>query len=744
MKKKVLSLKVKLTIIMGALVLLVFSLTGALTALRVRSNSEKQAFEYMQSLSREYGNRAKALVEVPLDAVRTLAQLIPAVAELPKETRRPFLLDALALVLESNADFFGIWLITEPDALGDDDSLYRDNSRMGSDALGLFNPYLYRGDGGIEFSVDDASVDYYEDYYAVPKVTRNEYITDPYFEDTDGAAGVWMISLAAPVIIDGEFIGVVGIDITVDAIQKSLSGVKLYETGFVRLISNNGVVVVHPDAERLGKIAPEWTDENEKNIILSVMSGKVETEESLSLATGTIMMKTFVPVYFGKSMEPWVAGTVVPIPETFAAANEVVDATIVIMAFGLVFILGGISLVGSIITKPLSVASEALKSIAQGDADLGKRLKVSTNDEVGQISSNFNSFVIMLDGLIRNIRDSLEKLASVGEGLSSSMEQTSSAVYEINSNIDSIKGRTLEQSESVDRVNATIEHITHAIINVDRRVEDLNRSISDSSSAIEEMIANIGSVTSMVDRSMDDFGTLGKLSEVGYSKLNQVAGAIKDIAEKSEGLLEANAVIAGISAQTNLLAMNAAIEAAHAGDAGSGFAVVADEIRKLAENAAKQSKTITQVLRSFKELIAAVVKASAEAGSSFESVRDSVNRVVNVQQNISAAMEEQNAGSKMILDSLESLKNVSADVEKGTEGMHGDSASILEEAKALIAITEEIKSGMAEMSIGTQEINAAVTGVVELSQRNSMSIMAVKAEMGRFKTGTDETEEQGK
>jgi len=98
----------------------------------------------------------------------------------------------------------------------------------------------------------------------------------------------------------------------------------------------------------------------------------------------------------------------------------------------------------------------------------------------------------------------------------------------------------------------------------------------------------------------------------------------------------------------------------------------------------------------------------------------------------------------MILDSLESLKNVSADVEKGTEGMHGDSASILEEAKALIAITEEIESGMAEMSIGTQEINAAVTGVVELSQRNSMSIMAVKAEMGRFKTGTDETEEQGK
>ena len=306
MRAASMSLRSKLVLIMALLVSVIFGLSGALTAIRVRSNAEKQALEYMQALSREYGNKAQALIEEPLNAVRTLAQLVVAIEDITPSGRRPFLLGALGGVLKQNPDFFGIWMVSEPEALGDRDAGFAGNAMLGGDSIGIFNPYFYRDKESIAFTVDDASADYYESYYSVPKVTGKEYVSEPYFEDSAGAAGVWMFSLAAPIIRDGQVIGVVGIDVAVDTLQKTLSGVKLYTNGFVRFTSNKGLIVVHPDIARIGKIAPEWTDPKEAALLEAVMSGKVVTEEAFSQSANAIMMKTFVPVYIGRSSTPWV------------------------------------------------------------------------------------------------------------------------------------------------------------------------------------------------------------------------------------------------------------------------------------------------------------------------------------------------------------------------------------------------------------------------------------------------------
>jgi len=731
------TLRLKLVIAIGVLVLAIFGITGYLIRTRIKVNTEEQAIVYMQALSREFGNKADAMIEVPLDATRTLAQMVPTALELPAAERRIFLLKTIETVLKQNSGFFGIWMVFEPEALQDGDFAYAGKTALGSDSQGVFNPYFYRDGSGIASQVDEASEDYLESYYLVPKVTGTDYVAEPYFEEEVGQKKEWMFSVCAPVKIDDRVLGIVGIDIRVATILTELNKLTLYQTGFGRLMSGKGVVVSHKDSGRIGKLAPEWTDPKDAPLIQEVFGGAVKTFESYSIVNDEIDMKTFVPVYFGNSMEPWIAGTVVPIHEIYASSNRIVASIVVMMLVGLVLILAGIYGAALFMTRTLSRVSSALKNISLGDADLTQRLPVKTSDEVGQIALNFNGFVVMLDGIIRSIRASIEKLDAVAQGLSASMEQTSSAVYEINSNIESSKTRIDAQSASVSQVSTAMDQINRTIDGFNDRIDELNRNIGDSSSAIEEMIANIASVSGTVDRSLQEIENLSSLSDTGYEKLGAVSATITDIKNQSEGLLEANSVIQSISAQTNLLAMNAAIEAAHAGDSGRGFAVVADEIRKLAENSAAQSKTITRVLASFKSLMNSVVGAAADAGQSFESVRASVTQVVLVQKNIGAAMEEQNAGSKTILDSLGNLRSVSRDVEMGAEDMRSAGQAIQAETQTLVSVTAEIQNGMVEMATGTKEINIAISDVVELSLSNKRNIQTVRDEVARFVTSRE-------
>jgi methyl-accepting chemotaxis protein len=220
---------------------------------------------------------------------------------------------------------------------------------------------------------------------------------------------------------------------------------------------------------------------------------------------------------------------------------------------------------------------------------------------------------------------------------------------------------------------------------------------------------------------------------VGKRGLEEVAADIKEIASESQGLMEINSVIQNIASQTNLLSMNAAIEAAHAGEAGKGFAVVADEIRKLAESSGQQSKTISDVLKRIKDSIEKISGSTSSVLNKFEAISTGVSTVAQQEDTIRSAMEEQTEGSKQILDGVAKVNDITTQVKQSADQMLEGSQQIVTESHNLEAATTEISNGMNEMALGAEQINKAVTQVNDDSGRNRDGISALSDAVSRFK-----------
>jgi methyl-accepting chemotaxis protein len=377
--------------------------------------------------------------------------------------------------------------------------------------------------------------------------------------------------------------------------------------------------------------------------------------------------------------------------------------------------------------------SKILAIVAEGAGNLSSRIEIKRNDEIDSMADLFNQCLDRICELVILIKDQTINLSNVGNELSENMNQTSAAVVEITDNIRNIKDQVINQSASVTETNATMEQVTENINRLNTQVEAQTESVSQSSSAIEEMLSNIQSVTNTLAKNAANVERLTIASDLGRTSLEEVSQDIQGIARESEGLLEINAVMQNIASQTNLLSMNAAIEAAHAGEAGKGFAVVADEIRKLAESSSVQSKTISTVLKKIKASIDKISKSTAVVMDKFQDI-DSEVRTVSVQEsNIRSAMEEQSTGSKQILEAISRLQETTRQVKDGSTIMLEGSRQVINEGKNLATATQEITGGVNDIASGAEYITSAVNRVHNLSKNTTSHISALAKEVERFK-----------
>ncbi|MCL1836501.1 MAG: methyl-accepting chemotaxis protein [Treponema sp.] len=418
------------------------------------------------------------------------------------------------------------------------------------------------------------------------------------------------------------------------------------------------------------------------------------------------------------------------------AENEEKTAeNICFAALAAVFVFAAFNLVFNLIfiVHPLHAVTETLKTVAvDGRTYLNKRIMIRHKNEIGGLAEFFNRTFESIGYLAGIIKNKTAALTHIGVNLSSSMNETAAAVHQISSNIASIKNLSIMQEDRANGADMAAEHIKTAIDDLNRLIEKQSESVNRSSSAIEEMTATIHSVSLTLQENSKNVNILAEASENGRTGLAEVVRDLQEIARESEGLLEINTVMQNIASQTNLLSMNAAIEAAHAGEAGKGFAVVSDEIRKLAELSGEQSKNTSATLKKIKVSIDDITKSSDNVLARFEAIDTGVKTVTEHEQNIRNAMKEQEAGGQQILESISQLREITASVTRGAEDMSATGSSLVKEINDLMQISKEAANSMNEMAAGVSQINIAVHQVNSMSVENKTNISDLEQEMEKF------------
>jgi methyl-accepting chemotaxis protein len=673
-------------------------------------------------------------LEIYLDAVRSVGQIMSKYEEIDRDDRRRLFNLMVRALIEENPQIVSAFSIWEPNALDGRDAEFVNTP--GTDHTGRFIPYWCRNPAGeiileplVNYEVPGPG-----DYYLIPRRTGEETLVEPY-EYEVGGKKMLITTVVMPIKNRGRFVGAMGFDIDIAAIQSHVAQIKPYEGSVAILYSNGGLVSSHFDPDRIGRAMTE-TEQDVAGPRLDALRSAIQKGEDFSFTNnvptlGGEMVFVNVPVSVGHTATPWALMLGIPNRVILAPIYRMLLAGLLIAVLMLLLISAGGFWVARSISRPLKKMTLILNDIGEGD--LTRQLEARSKDEIGDLARYFNAALEKIKNLVFTIKNQSAALFDIGNELASSMTETAAAINEITANIQSIKGRALNQSASVTETNATMEQITVNIDKLNGHVDRQSSSVAQSSSAIEEMLANIQSVTQTLGKNMDSVKELINSSEAGRASLQEVASDIQEIARESEGLLEINAVMENIASQTNLLSMNAAIEAAHAGEAGKGFAVVADEIRKLAENSGEQSKTISTVLKKIKDSIDKITKSTEIVLNKFEAIDGGIRTVSNQEENIRSAMEEQSAGSKQILEAISLLNDVTQMVKGGSQEMLEGSKQIIQESKNLEIATQEISNGMNDMATGAEQINTAVSRVQEISGQNKESVNILVREVSKFK-----------
>ena len=353
-----------------------------------------------------------------------------------------------------------------------------------------------------------------------------------------------------------------------------------------------------------------------------------------------------------------------------------------------------------------------IDDIAVGKADLSKKIPVKSKDEIGELAENCNKLTESLSSTFKKIKEAVASLVYSGTEIEDHSQSTIGDVQKTMERIQEISARSKIQNETMDMVADSSSNVSKSIQLFASRIAMQSEAISEISGHATEISANINSIDENISKISQRYELLVNDSKTGQKDQMTVVDKVGEIQAQAGRLKEANAVIRNIASQTNLLAMNASIEAAHAGAAGKGFAVVAGEIRNLAESSAKQSKSIGGLIKSITEAITGIVDASKLSLASFQSLDKRIGEIQSMLAEVLASVNEQQLGTKSLLDSM-------FVVESSSESIKGASAEMQEQSAVVFSKMDELRTSASEITILTASIKNSIGEILKQAEKSS-------------------------
>jgi len=388
-------------------------------------------------------------------------------------------------------------------------------------------------------------------------------------------------------------------------------------------------------------------------------------------------------------------------------------------------------MIGSYQSKPIIQSRDFANKIADGD--LTGILEIQRKNEIGELSHSLNRMNHQLRDLVVMVQQKGNDLSDVGDELAAQMEESAASINQISSSIKRVNQSVYEQSESVTGTSAAIEEIDAHIQALATMIDRQENHLESSTHSIGEILSSIDETSHTMKALTTGATELEDVSHEGWQNLKGTLELIQEVSNESKHLSDTNQIISNVAAQTNLLAMNAAIEAAHAGNAGRGFSVVAEEIRNLAESSTSQSRRISEKLKIILELINQVESRAQITESSFQSMNRQLEEFLGMIQQAARAMNKQQGAAEQVKEILKGIRNLSREVHEGSIEMTQGKDLILGEINRLKEISQIVLNNIEESSQASEEISRSIEHVNLVSQKNREAIHDMNRQVESFK-----------